>query len=285
MKLSTSARDAPDGGLVDTEGPVDQAGRNSDDHADQHLGQQVTLDLLGDLVERLHGDFPARERRPGQFDQFAPEAVARRQQEKRQEHNDGRLSQRFKHARCTGQQVIVDAELGTFDLHPRDAAGRPNRSGATFLGRFLQLGRRLLDLFDRGFRFVAFGPRSLTDLLCRNRQRLHELGGLIGQDDGCSANRGQQGQDHDGRAQRAGQSKAFEPIDKRRQRVTEDESEQQRNNNRLAPLQHEDAGDGCEYRQGNAAPVHRRVQQRRFGCWCRGFVVRWWKLRFGQQRP
>jgi hypothetical protein len=62
------------------------------DGADQSLCQPAALDLQRYLVERLHRELIAGERRASRSDKLAPEAVPRSQQEKRDEHDDSGLS-------------------------------------------------------------------------------------------------------------------------------------------------------------------------------------------------
>jgi hypothetical protein len=126
--------------------------RPSARNASQH-GEQVALNLHVDLVEYLHRFFLARERRPDQLQQLAPEMVTGGKQEIGQQQHDRGLR-----GDCGQQGVLCEREVA----QPGGLGCRRRRSaclglGACISGGALDLLRCFLHVLQRAGRTRAGG--------------------------------------------------------------------------------------------------------------------------------
>src|ERR1019366_6640711 len=114
-QVGDAGDDAPDGGLLEADGHEGEPGQDADENADCELHEQVALDLIRDLVQRLDRDPLLAEARPGQLDHLAAKGVAGGEQKEGDEEDDGTLAEKGERAERSRPQIVLDVEAGLLD--------------------------------------------------------------------------------------------------------------------------------------------------------------------------
>ncbi len=143
---------------------------------EQRIGRQQReheiLDRHVDVIHYLQRDPAAAERRPRDANQLAPEGIARKQQEERQEKHHHGVPRECPHGYRVLPQKAADAESLRLDYDGRARPASRGRAGSLVGG--------LLDLACRGLLLLQRSRPAVAHARKPGRNLARRLGELLG---------------------------------------------------------------------------------------------------------
>ena len=257
MVLNTRGGDAPDRRVLQPDPEKREPCRDADQNAGDNLHQQVPLDLAGDFVQDLDGDFLLAERGTRDPDQLAPEGIARGQQKIDEEQHDAGLTGHGGCAQRSRPEVILDVQLGALDLHARHAARRGGCLDSGLVRRPFQLVGGLLHVVDctgGGHALLAQRP---AEVLRGVGQGLDQRCGIVTERIGQGAGAADDPEQQYSRPEGTRNSPLLQAVDERGEGVADQHAQHDRDAHRARPVQHRNDREHGQQRERPAPGVTR----------------------------